>query len=71
MLLILTAPSSSISMRTVCSSSGENSLYHLYCHVTSLMVAATVSRVLPLVFSNTLRMPASALGLKRWARQAR
>ncbi len=49
---------------------GENSLYQRYCHVTSRMVAATVSRVF-LFFSNTRKMPVRAFGLKRWERQAR
>jgi hypothetical protein len=45
-LLTFKAPSSSISVRMVYSSSGLNSEYHLYCHVTRRMTLATVSRVL-------------------------
>lgn len=70
MLRTLTAPSSSISVRIVCNSCGLNSLYHRYCHVTSLMTDAIVSRV-TLFFSNTRSTPASALGLNRSVRHAR
>lgn len=70
MLLTFTAPSSSMSVLIVCSSSGLNSLYQRYCQVTRRIVAATVSLVF-FCFSNTLKIPVRALGLKRWERHAR
>lgn len=45
MLRTLTAPSFSIRVLMTCSSSGENSEYQRYCHVTSRIVAPTVSLV--------------------------